>query len=179
MHIEHKNIAPRRHRSCLNNELRRFLNSHEIAGNLWVCNSNRATHTYLPAKQRHNRPRRPEHIAKPNHAKQRGRFIAIANSCCRLNSPLRERLQHLLCKALSRSHVVSWTHGFIGGDENEILYSVLLCCLRGSERAENIISYSFYNIVLHHRHLLVGCHMVDGLNLISLHDITHKALATH
>ena len=179
MHIEHKNIAPRRHRSCLNNELRRFLNSHEIAGNLWVCNSNRATHTYLPAKQRHNRPRRPEHIAKPNHAKQRGRFIAPANSVRRLNSPLRERLQYLFGKTFSRSHVVGRTHGFIGGDENEILYSALLCCLRGSKCTENIIAHSFYNIVLNHRHLLVGCHMVDGLNFISLHHITHKALAAH
>ena len=169
VHIQYKNIAPGSHRAGLNYQLGRFLYRHEIARHFRMGHRHRAAGTNLLAKQRYHRAGRAQHVAKP-HYTETGRTLTLGDG-----------LQHLFCKTLGRPHKISWSYCLIGRYQDEVFYLILFRGLGRNQGTKDVILDAFYDILFHHRHLLVRGHMVDGVygktldGTFHLNSVTHRA----
>ncbi|MNC50867.1 hypothetical protein D3C75_1001330 [compost metagenome] len=70
-HVQDKNIAALPHGARLNHQLRRFRDGHEVTSDLRMGNRQWPARLDLFVKQRNDRTRRPQNIAKTYHGEAR------------------------------------------------------------------------------------------------------------
>ena len=108
-HVQQKDIAAAAQARRLQHELGRFLNGHEVAGDIRMGHRDRAAVLDLFQEQRHDRTRRPEHVAEADdgEAGVRRGFL--------------QRLQDHLREALAGAHGAGGAHRLVGRDQDEVL----------------------------------------------------------
>ncbi len=121
----------------------------------------------LLTKQRHNRAGGFQHVAETHH--REANCVGRALQC----------LQSLLGQAFGGTHDVGRADGLISRHENEILHAGTDGRLGRAQRAENVVARTLDNVLLDHRHMLVGRCVIDRINLKALHDFLHAKLVLH
>ena len=72
--------------------------------------------------------------------------------------------------AFAGAHGVGRTDGFVGGNQNKGGNARIYGGLCATECAEHVVLNAFDGVELDHRDVFVGRGMVDGVNVIGLHD---------
>ena len=76
-----------------------------------------------------------------------------------------ECLQDHFAEPFACDHDVGWPYRLVGTDEDDACYSLLQGHLCDRMGAENVVANTLCRVVFDHRHMLVGCGMVDHLGL--------------
>ena len=158
-HVEDEYVAAFTHCAGLDNQLRRFGNGHEVAGNVLVSQGNRAAFGNLFFKYRNNGTGRTQYIAETHHAE-----------ACFLFRLGGKGLQAEFGHAFAGAHGVGRTDGFVGGNQNKGGNACIYGSLRTAECAEHVVLNAFDGVELYHWNVFVGCGMINGVDVIGLHD---------
>ena len=78
-----------------------------------------------------------------------------------------------LAYPLAASHHVGRIDGLVGGYHHELLRAVLDGKVRDDSRSVDIVLHSDCRVILHHRHVLVGCRVEDVFRLMLTEDALH------
>ncbi|MNV42366.1 hypothetical protein D3C71_1340370 [compost metagenome] len=159
-HVEHEDIAPMRHRACLNHQLGGLGNGHEIARDVRMRQRDRATRLDLLSKQRHHRTARAQHVPEADHREAGVRTL------------LRQPLQRHFGDALAGPHDVRRPHGLVGADQDKVGNLALHRNPRRRERAHRVVSHTLCRVVLDERHMLVRRRVIDRIRVPGAHHFT-------
>ncbi len=149
-HVQHEDLAALAHRTRLQDQLAGLGDGHEVADHLRVRDGDRAAGADLLAEQRYHAARRPQHVAEAHGYEARLRTAV-------------EILAEDLGDALAGAHHVRGVDGLVGGDHDEGLDAVAVGGQRQRARAQHIVARRLADLMLQHRHVLVGRRMEDHL----------------
>ena len=168
-HVEDIDLAALAHAGGLQHQLAGLGDGHEVADDLRVGDGHRAAGLDLPAEQRNHGAVGAQDVAEAR-GNELGRRQAF------LLDLAGERLHIDLADTLRAAHHVGGVHGLVGGDHHEALDLVFDGQVGQDFRAHDIVLDGLGDIVLHHRHVLVGRRMEDVLGAVSLEDVLHPGL---
>ena len=72
--------------------------------------------------------------------------------------------------AFAGAHSVGRSDGFVSGNQNKGGNARIYGGLRAAECAEHVVLNAFDGVKLNHRDVFIGCGMIDGVDVIGLHD---------
>ena len=122
-------------------------------------NRNGATFSNLLAKQRNDGARRPQNIAKANHA-ENGLILRRGKS-------LENKFRH----TFGGAHDVGGAHGLIRRNQYKKGNTRRQCGPSGPYSPKYIIPNTLYGVVFNNRNMLVGCGMIDRINVEGTKDL--------
>lgn len=168
-HVEDIYLTALAHAAGLQHQLAGLGDGHEIADNLRMGDGHRAAGLDLPAEQRDYGAVGAQDVAEAR-GNELGRRLAF------LLDLAGERLHIDLADTLRAAHHVGRVHGLVGGDHHEALDLVFDGQVSQDLRAHDVVLDGLGDIVLHHRHVLVGRRVEDVLGAVSLEDVLHPGL---
>ncbi|MNZ53187.1 hypothetical protein D3C78_710580 [compost metagenome] len=180
-HVQHEHVAACAHRAGLDHQLRRFRDGHEVAGDFRVGHGDRPAALDLLAEQRNHRAGRAQHVAETHHGEARAvghRRLALHIEQCHLLLG-GQRLQDQLGHALGAAHHVGRAHRLVGGNQHEVAHPGAQRGLRGMQGAHGVVQHALGDVVLDHRHMLVGGGVIDGVDPPGTHHIQHPRGVAH
>ena len=168
-HVEDIDFTATAHAGGLQHQLAGLGDGHEVADDLRVGDGHRATGLDLPAEQRNHGAVGAQDVAEAR-GNELGRRQAF------LLDLAGERLHIDLADTLRAAHHVGGVHGLVGGDHHEALDLVFDGQVGQDLRAHDVVLDGLGDIVLHHRHVLIGRRVEDVLGAVSLEDVLHPGL---
>ena len=81
--------------------------------------------------------------------------------------------------AFAGTHGVGRTDGFVGGNQNKGGNSCIYGSLSAAECAEHVVLNASMVLNLNHRDVFVGRGMIDGVDVIGLHDAAKAFFVLH
>lgn len=159
-HVEDKDLGARRHRGGLHHQPAGLRNRHEEARNVGVRHRNRTALGDLLAEARNYRTVRTQHVAETRRDELR-----LALHLAGLNG-LAERLHVDLGQTFRTAHDVGRVDGLVRRDHDHLLDVVFDTLVRHVTRAGDVGQYGFAGVLLHQRHVLVGCRVEDHLRTV-------------
>ena len=168
-HVEDIDLSTLAHAASFQHQLAGLGDSHEVADDFRVRDGDRAAGLDLFAEQRDHGTVGTQHIAEAggNELRRRQAFL--------LHLP-RQSLHINLADALRAAHHVGGIDRLVGGDHHEALDLVLHGQIGKDLGAHDIVLDGLGDIVLHHRHMLVGRGVEDVLGAILVEDFLHPGL---
>lgn len=163
-HVEDKDLGARRHRGSLHYQTTGLRNRHEEARDVGVRNRNRTALGYLLAEARDHRAVRTQHVAET-----RSDELRLALHLAGLDGQT-ERLHVDLGQTFCTAHDVGRVDGLVRRDHNHLLDVIFDTLVRHVARAGNVGQNGFAGILLHQRHVFVGCCVEDHLRTIGAED---------
>ncbi|MNF54582.1 hypothetical protein D3C81_1737600 [compost metagenome] len=140
-HVKDEYFAALPHGACLNHQLRRFGDGHEVTSDLGVGNCQRPARFDLAVEQWNDRTGRPQHIAKTNHGEAGlvdARDIRAITKQNGSDFPT-QGLQRQFGQPFSAAHHISGANSLVGRDQHEVGNSGLQRSLGGVERTNDIV----------------------------------------
>ena len=125
----------------------------------------------LIIEQGNDRPRRPDHIAKPDHGIDRGTARRIR--------PAGKVLHHNLGHAFAGPHHVLGAHGLVRRNQDEPAHAHVTRHLRNDLRAQHIVGQARGRIAFHKRDMFVSCRMQHDLHAVFGHDAAQQSCIGH
>ncbi|CRP55877.1 hypothetical protein PAERUG_P18_London_17_VIM_2_04_10_03768 [Pseudomonas aeruginosa] len=180
-HVQHEHIPALPHRAGLDDQLGRLGNGHEVTGDARVGDRHRSATLDLLAEQRDDRARRAEDVAEADHGETGlvdlvHTLLVAEKDRCRL---VAERLQHHLRQAFGATHHIGRSHRLVGGDQHEVLHADLHRRLHRMQGAHHIVEDPLGNVVLDDGYMLVGCGVIDGVDLPGAHHVDQALWIAH
>ena len=118
----------------------------------------------LLAEQWHHRAIRAQHIAET-----RGNELGVALAALRVN----------LSDTFGGTHHIGRVDGFVGRNHDEFLHAIFHGQVGHELGAKHVDKHGFVSVLLHERHMLVGCSMEHHLRMVSLKDHSHANWVFH
>ena len=89
------------------------------------------------------------------------------------------RLQDQLGHSLAGTHDAGGSHSLVGGDQNEVPHLRVPRRLGGSEGSQDVVRDAHDGVVFNDWDMFVGGGVVDGVDHVLGHDLTHLEAITH
>ncbi|MCY1524827.1 hypothetical protein D9M68_597810 [compost metagenome] len=140
----------------------------------------------LLTEKRNHRAGRSQDIAETHHGETG--LVHLANATIAIQgrrSLSAQCLQHHFRQPLGAAHDIGRPHRLVGRDQHEIRHTRLDRRLRGIQGAQQIVQHPLGDVVLHHRHMLVGRRVINGIHLpgsqyiLQPHRIANRAEYRH
>ena len=85
----------------------------------------------------------------------------------------------MLCHSFGSTHNVGWIYGFIRGNQNESLDSILICHSCRIPGAEHIVLYCLFRISFHKRYVFVCRRMKNNVRTMCAKDFIQSLGIAH
>ena len=158
-HVKHKQFAVFGHGPRREHQLAGLRDGHEVPDDSLVRYGYRAALLDLFLEERNYGACTSKYVAESC-----GAVFHLAVRVC--TCALHQHLAH----ALGSTHDVGGVHRLVGADHHEAFGVVLFAAFDYVFAAEHVVLYGFYAVVLHKRHMLVGCSVDYYLRFMSFED---------
>nr|AAN05164.1 RB143 [Ruegeria sp. PR1b] len=170
-HIQHENLAAARLGPGLKHQLHRLADGHEVAFDAGVGDGDRAATADLFLKQRNDRSRGAQHIAKTHHGEDRIAHRAIAQLATARGQILHDEFRH----ALGGAHHIGRPHRLVRRDQDKPLHPEFRRRARQRLGAKDVIGQTGQRVGLNEGHMFIGRRMQNYLHLVALQHPAHLA----
>ena len=165
-HVEDVDFTAVAHTAGLKNKAASFGNGHEVTDYLRMGHRHRTATLNLVAETGNDRTVGTQHIAET-------RSDELSGMASLLLQLLRKRLHINLANTLGTAHHVCRVNSLVRRNHHKLLGTVFHGKIGNGARAEYVHLDGLGNVVLHHRHMLVGGRMENILGLELPEDILH------
>lgn len=172
-HVEDKDLRSGGHRGGLHHQPAGLRDRHEEARDVGVRHRYRAPLGDLFAEARDHRTVRSQHVAEA-----RGDELRLALHLAGLDGQT-ERLHIDLGQTLRAAHDVGRVDGLVRRDHDHLLDVVFNTLVGHVARAGDVGQHGFAGVLLHQRHVLVGCRMEDHLRTVGAEGVVQTRDHTH
>lgn len=166
-HIEDEDLSAAGVVGCLQHEGYGLGDCHEVADDILVGDGHRASGCDLLLEERNHTAVAPENVSETDRNKIRPGVLAV------------HHLNDHLAETLGRAHDVGRVDCLVGGDQDELAHLVRGGGRRGLPGADDVVLDRLVRAVLHQRHMLVRCRVIDDVRPVLAHHMVDAGCVAH